>query len=58
MMKTQNSELHNTLRDEKELIFYKIMKYPVPKQFSIFLCDEKKRKQTPQTVRLGNFKEE
>jgi hypothetical protein len=57
-MKTQTSELQNMLKDENQLIFYKIMQYPVPKQFDFFLCDEKKIKQTTKPVRLGNFREE
>ena len=58
MMKNPSSELQNTLRDEKELIFYKIMHYPVPKQFDLFLCDEKKTKQTASPIRIGNFRED
>lgn len=43
------------LDQEKQLIFYKIMKYPVPRESELFLFDEKGRSSQAEIQRLGQF---
>jgi hypothetical protein len=55
MTNTPN-DLNQTLNQEKQLIFYKIMKYPIPKESECFLFNEKtKEKAEPQIRRIGEF---
>ena len=49
-------DLNKTLQEEKQLIFYKIMKYPIPKESDFFLFNEKiKEKAEHQIKRIGEF---
>ena len=57
-MKESNQQLQETLKNEKELIFYKIMHYPVPKQFAYFLRNEKIAPKAKKPIRIGDFKDE
>jgi hypothetical protein len=50
-----NSNLQNTLEQEKQLIFYRVMKYPVPRETAYFLFDEKTKASEAHIQRLGNF---
>ena len=38
---TYTQDLQETLQDKHNLIFYKIMHYPIPKQWEIFVAEEK-----------------
>lgn len=48
-------ELGTTLQEEQHLTFYKIMKYPVPKQAKYFLFDENTKKQQTPLMRLAHL---
>ena len=50
-----NEKLQTTLDQEKKLIFYKIMKYPVPRESQYFLFDEKIKIEQAPIQRLGTF---
>lgn len=49
-------DLNKTLQEEKQLIFYKIMKYPIPRESAYFLFTEKGKAQQPIIQRIGDFK--
>jgi len=49
------SNLTKTLELERQLVFYKIMKYPVPRDAEYFLFDEKAKMDQVHIQRLGTF---
>lgn len=51
----EKEKLTNTLQLERQLVFYKIMKYPVPSEAEYFLFDEKAKVDAVHIQRLGNF---
>lgn len=54
----ENQELPDTfqfLDQEKKLIFYKIMGYPIPRESQYFLFDEKMQTSQPNIQRIGEF---
>ena len=57
-MNTPNIDLQNALKEEKQLIFYKIMRYPIPKDWNFFLYNEKLISSKVEIQRLGQLKEE
>jgi len=50
-----NDETIKLLEQEKQLIFYKIMKYPIPKESQYFLFDEKNKGEKEKIKRIGEF---
>lgn len=50
-----SSNLTKTLELERQLVFYKIMKYPVPREAEYFVFDEKAKVDQVHIQRLGNF---
>jgi hypothetical protein len=51
----ENQKLQNTLQLERQLVFYKIMKYPVPSEAEYFVSDEKAKMDSVHIQRLGKF---
>ncbi len=55
MADTYDHPLANTLEDNKHLVFYKIMNYDVPRQYSYFLFEKKWWKKQEDILRAQEF---
>lgn len=51
----EKEKIQNTLQLERQLVFYKIMKYPVPSEAEYFVFNEKAKGDPVHIQRLGNF---